>query len=128
MKYFQVAPEVSKVSVYNIYDIFGLEEDDFNKVINATFVDPVTDIVHNQNPATLPYIAIEFLPGQYDQRADSAEQCIALLTGRGSAKVRSGKLIEMEGISNESLGKVKGLLINKVESHEKTSMFWSILL
>lgn len=115
----QVAPEVSKVSVYNIYDIFGLEEDDFNKVINATFVDPVTDIVHNQNPATLPYIAIEFLPGQYDQRADSAEQCIALLTGRGSAKVRSGKLIEMEGISNESLGKVKDLLINKVESHEK---------
>lgn len=115
----QVAPGASAVKVYNIYDVFGLDEAGLSKVMNATFVDPVMDIVHHQNPATHTHFAMEFLPGQYDQRADSAQQCIALLTGNIDAKVRSGKLIEVEGISATELEKIKSLLINKVESHEK---------
>ena len=115
----QVVPGVSRVKLYNIYDVFGLDETDLNKVMNATFVDPVTDIVHHQNPATHTFFAMEFLPGQYDQRADSAEQCIALLTNATHAKVRSGRLIDLEGVTATELEKVKSLLINKVESHEK---------
>lgn len=115
----QVAPGVSKVKAYNIYDVFGLDDTGFNKVINAAFVDPVVDIAHHENPATHTYFAMEFLPGQYDQRADSAQQCIALLTANTEAKVRSGKLVDIEGISENELEKVKSLLINKVESHEK---------
>jgi len=115
----QVAPGASAVKVYNIYDVFGLDETGLGKVMNATFVDPVVDIVHHQNPATHTHFSMEFLPGQYDQRADSAQQCIALLTGNTDAKVRSGKLIEVEGISATELEKIKSLLINKVESHEK---------
>lgn len=115
----QVAPGVSKAKVYNIYDVFGLDEADLNKVMKATFVDPVVDIVHHQNPASHTFFAMEFLPGQYDQRADSAQQCIALLTNATKAKVRSGRLIDIEGISATDLEKVKSLLINKVESHEK---------
>ena len=49
----------------------------FEKVVNNTFVDPVVDILHHENPAKSIYFATEFLPGQYDQRADSAQQCIA---------------------------------------------------
>jgi phosphoribosylformylglycinamidine synthase len=82
-----------------VYDIFGLNDGEFEKVVNSTFVDPVTDILIEENPAKI-YFALEFLPGQYDQRADSAQQCIALLTGNEKSKVRSGKLIEFEGFPN----------------------------
>jgi len=114
-----VAPSVQSVKVYNVYDIFGLNEGEFEKVVNSTFVDPVTDILHTENPAKGIFFAMEFLPGQYDQRADSAQQCIALLTGNEKSKVRSGKLIEFEGVSESDLTKIKDLLINKVESQEK---------
>lgn len=114
-----VAPQAKGVKVYNIYDIFGLNDGEFEKVVNSTFVDPVTDILHTENPAGSVHFAMEFLPGQYDQRADSAQQCIALLTENEKSKVRSGKLIQFEGISETDLVKIKDLLINKVESQEK---------
>ena len=114
-----ILPKVENVKVYNIYDVFGLSESDFSKTVGSVFADPVTDIIHTENPAQEHYFATEFLPGQYDQRADSAEQCISLLTGTDNAAVRSGKLIEIKGISSMDLDKVKDLLINKVESREK---------
>lgn len=114
-----VVPSVQSVKVYNVYDIFGLNDGEFEKVVNSTFVDPVTDILIEENPAEGVYFALEFLPGQYDQRADSAQQCIALLTGNEKSKVRSGKLMQFEGISEADLVKIKDLLINKVESQEK---------
>ncbi len=114
-----ILPEVKAVKVYNIYDIFGLNEADFDKVVNNTFVDPVVDILHSENPAENLHFATEFLPGQYDQRADSAQQCIALLTEIENSTVRSGKLIEITGVDEADLPKIKDLLINKVESQEK---------
>ncbi len=114
-----VVPSVKNVKVYNVYDIFNLNDGEFEKVVNSTFVDPVTDILIEENPAEGVYFALEFLPGQYDQRADSAQQCIALLTENEKSKVRSGKLLEFEGISQSDLVKIKDLLINKVESQEK---------
>ncbi|GAB1347388.1 hypothetical protein MASR1M104_22870 [Cloacibacterium normanense] len=114
-----ILPNIQSVKVFNIYDIFGLDELEFEKVVNNTFVDPVVDILHHENPAKSIYFATEFLPGQYDQRADSAQQCIALLTGNEKSTVRSGKLIELQGINEADLTKIKNLLINKVESQEK---------
>lgn len=114
-----IVPAVQQIKLYNVYDIFGLNDGEFEKVVNSTFVDPVTDILHEENPAKGVYFGMEFLPGQYDQRADSAQQCIALLTENEKSKVRSGKLIEFEGISESDLVKIKELLINKVESQEK---------
>ncbi|MGZ5285141.1 MAG: hypothetical protein ACXWB4_05770, partial [Kaistella sp.] len=75
-----ISPNILDVKVYNIYDVFGTTDEDLKKVISNTFVDPVTDILHHVNPAKNLFFATEFLPGQYDQRADSAQQCIALLT------------------------------------------------
>ncbi|MFB9121364.1 phosphoribosylformylglycinamidine synthase [Bergeyella porcorum] len=114
-----VVPSVKSVKVYNVYDVFGLSEEEFSKVVGNTFADPVVDILYHSNPAKNLHFATEFLPGQYDQRADSAQQCIALLTKNDDAKVRSGKLIEIEGVSETDLVKIKDLLINKVESQEK---------
>lgn len=114
-----IVPAIQNAKVYNVYDIFGLNEAEFAKVVNSTFVDPVTDILHEENPAKEPHFATEYLPGQYDQRADSAEQCIVLLTENSQSQVRSGKLIELFGILENDLVKIKDLLINKVESQEK---------
>ncbi|HAO26506.1 MAG TPA: phosphoribosylformylglycinamidine synthase, partial [Chryseobacterium indologenes] len=114
-----VVPGIQRVKVYNVYDIFNLNDGEFEKVVNNTFVDPVTDILHAENPAKNIHFAMEFLPGQYDQRADSAQQCIALLTENEKSKVRSGTLIEFEGVSEADLVKIKDLLINNVESQEK---------
>lgn len=111
-------PAIQGVKVYNIYDIFGLDEAQFSKVVHNIFADPVTDVLHTENPAKATYFATEFLPGQYDQRADSAQQCITLLTNE-KATVRSGKLIEIQGATLQDLDKIKDLLINKVESQEK---------
>ncbi|WP_277110971.1 phosphoribosylformylglycinamidine synthase [Chryseobacterium taklimakanense] len=114
-----IVPEIQNVKVYNVYDIFGLSDDEYSKVVHNTFVDPVTDILHEKNPAENLHFATEFLPGQYDQRADSAQQCIVLLTGNNNSQVRSGKLIELFGVTENDLVKIKDLLINKVESQEK---------
>ncbi|UOE42032.1 phosphoribosylformylglycinamidine synthase [Chryseobacterium suipulveris] len=114
-----IVPTIQNVKIFNIYDIFGLDDIELNKVIYNTFVDPVTDIVHFENPAKNLNFATEFLPGQYDQRADSAEQCIALLTENERATVRSGRLVELFGVNENDLEKIKNHLINKVESQEK---------
>ncbi|MEC5394376.1 phosphoribosylformylglycinamidine synthase [Bergeyella sp. RCAD1439] len=114
-----IIPHIQQVKVYTIYDVFGVSDEEFDKVLHTTFVDPVTDLFHRDNPAQSLYFATEYLPGQYDQRADSAQQCITLLTGNECSEVRSGKLIELFGIDKEDLARVKDLLINKVESQEK---------
>lgn len=115
----EVLPEVKAVKVYNIYDVFNLNEEDFEEVLHNTFADPISDIVHFENPAKHFYVATEFLPGQFDQRADSAEECIVILTQNEEAVVRSGKLIEIEGLQKEDFPKVEALLINHTESREK---------
>ena len=114
-----IVPTIKDVKVYNVYDVFGVNDNEFSKVINSTFVDPVTDILHEENPAKSTHFATEYLPGQYDQRADSAQQCIALLTENENGKVRSGKLIELFGVSESEVETIKNHLINKVESQVK---------
>ncbi len=114
-----ILPEIQNVKVFNIYDVFELSDEDFNKVLHSTFVDPVTDELHMENPAKELFLATEFLPGQYDQRADSAEQCIALLTDNEKAEVRSGKLYVFSGIQDSDLPIIESHLVNKVESQEK---------
>src|SRR5690606_25616192 len=114
-----IVPELENVKVYNIYDVFGLAEPEMEKVVFNTFVDPVTDVLHHENPAKNLFFATEFLPGQYDQRADSAQQCITLLTGHTDTTVRTGKLIELFGIQPQDFELIKSHLINKVESQEK---------
>ena len=114
-----VVSSAKRAKIYNIYDIFGIEENDFAKVVKSVFVDSVTDIFHEKNPAKSSFFATEFLSGQYDQRADSAQQCITLLTGIENSVVRSGKLIEVSGVSLEELEIIKNHLINKIESQEK---------
>lgn len=115
--------------VFVIYDLFHITEEQLNESLFQVFSDPVTDMViddlskicHSEpveGHPTSNYFAIEPLPGQYDQRADSADQCLQLL-GFREPEVKSGYLYVFEGISDSELEKVKKYLINPIESREK---------
>ena len=120
--------ELSDVRVLNIYDVFNLGENDLEKLertvfseINADNVFRSLDEVFEEKNSENVYFSVEFLPGQYDQRADSAIQCVNLLIDKNNnINVKSGKLIILYGkISPEELTKVKKYYINEVEAREK---------
>src|SRR5690606_32769032 len=111
--------------VFVIYDLFDITEEQLHKSLYEVFADPVTDIVYQSLdeltsifhlPSSI--FGTEPLPGQYDQRADSADQCLQLL-GFREPEVKSGYLYVFEGISDTDLDKVKKYLINPIESREK---------
>ena len=119
------------VRVLNIYDIFNLSENDLQKLEKTVFSEVNVDNVYKSLEESLDayknknlkevHFSVEFLPGQYDQRADSAIQCVNLLIDKdNNINVKSGKLIILYGkISSEELEKVKKYYINDVEAREK---------
>lgn len=112
--------ELPSLKYLLIYDIFDMEEDVFQKAIKEIFSEPNRDIVTEKPTLLKNVIAFEFLPGQFDQRADSAEQCIKLMKPSSTSRVKSGTLITFdEQISKIQLDTLKKFLINKVESREK---------
>ena len=108
---------LTDVRVVNVYDLFNATEQDLcvakENVLSEIVVDDVMDEINLDQSL---YFAMEFLPGQYDQRADWAQQCLVLLTGNEEVKVKSGKIIIVEGASAEGLEKIKTYLINPIES------------
>ena len=113
---------VEKVRIINRYDISGLDDKDFDRakttILSETNADTVTDEVLPQDDA-YRFFAMEYLPGQYDQRADSAAQCVQLLTQGERPQVVSAKLIGVKGnITDDDMNKIKHYLINPVESRE----------
>lgn len=110
---------LEKVELYNIYDVFNCDDEDVKllktKVLSEIVTDNVYDSVDLEGKT---YVAIENLPGQYDQRADSAEQCIVLLNNKDTVKIKSGRLIVLHG-EIKDLEKIKKYLINPIETREK---------
>ena len=102
-----------------IYDVFDAEEDSWEKA-KRVLLDSVADIAHYQVPETngVSAFAMEYLPGQYDQRADSAEQAIQLVTGH-KPTIRTGKYFVFNEVEGSDLDKIKKYLINSVDSQEK---------
>ncbi len=113
---------VENVRIINRYDISGIDGEDFEKakktILSETNADTVYDEVLPEN-SDYRIFAMEYLPGQYDQRADSAAQCVQLLTQGERPQVVSAKVIGVKGdISNADFDKIKHYLINPVESRE----------
>ncbi|WP_297596913.1 phosphoribosylformylglycinamidine synthase [uncultured Cetobacterium sp.] len=110
---------ILNIDLYNIYDIFNCTQEDLELLKNKVLSEPVTDDVYeNIDLSKKKYLAIEFLPGQYDQRADSAEQCLMLLNNRAGVEIKSGKLLVFHG-EIKKFEKVKKYLINPIEMREK---------
>ncbi len=107
--------------IINRYDAEGLTEEEFGKAVRQIFSEANLDNVYTDISFDegWRFFATEYLPGQYDQRADSAAQCIQLLTAGERPSVASAKIIAVKGeISDADFSKIKAYIINPVESRE----------
>jgi phosphoribosylformylglycinamidine synthase len=113
---------LSAVRVINRYDIEGIDDNTYNAAKYSIFAEPAIDMAYDEEvsiDAGALYFAVEYLPGQFDQRADSAEQCIKLMDANLEPKVRFARLIVLMGnISQEEYAAVKKYSINPVDSQE----------
>lgn len=104
------------------YDIMGISEEQYLMSRNTIFSEPTVDKVYDEELDMEDYdtiFAIEFLPGQYDQRADSAAQCIQILTEKDKHIVKTARLYILKGnITKSELERIKEYCINAVDSRE----------
>ena len=111
---------LEEVRIINRYDAEGLSEESFKAAVKGVFSEANLDDVYYEEMTFSPewrVFATEYLPGQYDQRADSAAQCIQLLTVGERPTVTSAKVIAVKGnITDAEFDKIKAYVINPVES------------
>ena len=106
------------IRVLNRYDVALEDEKLFERAVRTVFSEPQVDCAFTALPEGLAF-AVEPLPGQYDQRADSASQCIQLMTKGDRPVVRTAKVYLLEGnLSDADVAAVKKFLINPVECRE----------
>ncbi len=111
---------VTGLRLLNRYDVEGIEKELFDRCVDTVFSEPQVDNA-SQNPdlTGAAVFASEYLPGQYDQRADSCAQCIQFVSQGERPAVRAARIYILEGqISPEQLAAVKKYVINPVESRE----------
>ena len=110
---------LSSVRVLNRYDAEDIEEALFQSAVNTVFSEPQVDDVSFDVPAGQFVFAVEPLPGQYDQRADSAAQCIQIISQGNRPIIRTAKVYVLEGdLTEENIAAIKKHVINAVESRE----------
>lgn len=111
---------LQKVRVLNRYDVENISEELFEYAKTAVFSEIRTDIVSDSfEDENAVVFAVEYLPGQFDQRADSAAQCIQLISQGDRPLVRSAKVYALYGqLDDEKLNQIKKYVINPVEARE----------
>jgi phosphoribosylformylglycinamidine synthase, clade II len=113
---------LERVRIINRYDISGSSDEAYQQAKITIFSEPNVDYTYDETIEIEPgvkYFAMEYLPGQYDQRADSAAQCIQILTQGEPPTILSSKMILLYGgISAEDLETIKSYCINPVDSRE----------
>ena len=112
---------VKSAAIYQIYDVYSIEEEVLKRAEQSVFSEVMVNEVFEELPLQKGfYFAYETLPAQFDQRADSAMQCIRLLDAESKAFVRSGTLLVFDRVLNPSeLEKISKYLVNPIESREK---------
>lgn len=112
---------LSGIELYNVYDIYHADENDIKLLKTSVLSEIVTDEVFDEiDLKNEQYVAYECLPGQYDQRSDSAQQCLMLLNNKQDVVIKSGRIVILKGsLQDEELQAVKKYLINPVEMREK---------
>ena len=109
------------VRLFVRYDVEGLSDEDFLRVRDIVFREPNVDNFYDALPAEIDAktFAVEYLPGQFDQRADSAAQCVQLVTGKDLPTIHTARVISLQGdISDDDFAKIKAYSINAIESRE----------
>lgn len=131
-------PQTTKLRIINMYDVEGITDELFTQCVPTVFSEPQVDNASMELPvegvvmgaagsgegvisvpAGTAVFAVEPLPGQFDQRADSASECIQLISQGERPTVRSVKVYVLEGdLSEETLSAIKRYVINPIESRE----------
>ena len=113
--------DIRELRLLNVYDLFGFSEELLEKTRYSVFGEVVTDSVTDAcDLAGQKYIAVEYLPGQFDQRAASAVDCVRLIDPSAEVRIRSSKLLLFDGaVTDEEIARIKRYYINAVESREK---------
>ena len=112
---------VKSAAIYQIYDVYSIEEEVLKRAEQSVFSEVmVNEVFEELSLQEGFYFAYETLPAQFDQRADSAMQCIRLLDAESKAFVRSGTLLIFDrALSPSELEKISKYLVNPIESQEK---------
>lgn len=113
--------ELKTLRLLNVYDLFGFTPDLLEKSRYSVFGEVVTDSVTDSIDLDgAKYIAVEYLPGQFDQRAASAVDCVHLIDPTARISIKSSKLLIVDSdASEETLEKIRHYYINPVESRAK---------
>ena len=104
---------LTDIHIYHRYDVSGLDDAAFEAAKNMIFSEPPVDAVYDTLPTREgdTVLAVEYLPGQYDQREDFAEQCIQLITQKERPMVAAAKVYVLEGeLTAEEVEKIKALM------------------
>lgn len=116
---------LESVAILNRYDIEGLTDADLSSCIDTVFAEPMADLLFLENypkemVGNAPCVfAVEYLPGQYDQRSDSAEQCVKVITGVSYVKIACAKVFIIRGsASKNEINKIKKYAINEIDQRE----------
>jgi len=113
---------LEKVKIVNRYDLSGVSDEVYQEARSSIFSELPVDHVYDEKLELGEkdrFFAIEYLPGQYDQRADSAAQCIQILTQKERPQILSAKVIVLQGqLLDSEFQKIKDYCINPVEARE----------
>ncbi len=105
----------------NVYDLFGFSDELLEKCRYTVFGEKVTDLVSDECPLEgRRYLAVEYIPGQFDQRASSAVDCVHLIDPAADVRIRSSRLLIFDDdMTGEAFAAVRHYYINAVESRQK---------
>ena len=114
---------LESLRLLNRYDVEGVSNEEFAQASSSILSEPQTDLLFNKlsiEPEEHAF-AYAYLPGQFDQRADSAAQCIQILTGKDKPVVRASQIVILKGeITDSQVSAIRSYVINAVDSHEVT--------
>lgn len=119
LKTFLDISSLDKVRIFNRYDVENIDEELFDYCKKTVFSEPQLDIVTDELPdlTGAEVFAVEYLPGQFDQRADSAAQCIQIISRKEKPLVRTAKVYALFGaLTKEELEKIEKYVVNPVEA------------
>ena len=113
--------DLKNLRLLNVYDLFGFTPELIEKSRYSVFGEIVTDNVTDTcDLEGAKYIAVEYLPGQFDQRAASAVDCVRLIDPKADVRIKSSKLIILDrDTDDDTIARIKHYYINAVESREK---------
>ncbi|MBQ7377637.1 MAG: phosphoribosylformylglycinamidine synthase, partial [Clostridia bacterium] len=111
---------LTSVRVFNRYDVENISKALFEDAVHTVFSEPQLDIVSKElSVGNDRVFAVEYLPGQFDQRADSAAQCIQIISCGERPTIRTAKVYALAGnLSDSELAEIKKYVINPVEARE----------